>query len=378
MRKRGEPPSRSETPEDADPIKDAVERQQTDAALRSERTHTDRALADQRHAVEVEADSIVTVARENADAVLEAARQKADARIHAKGGPLAVGAAITEERVAEDAVVQDERQAADQTLRREREETAEVLRSLIPLERENTDRHLLTERARWDDAVANRDDFLGIVSHDLRGLLGAIVNTAAGLSSQAPDTTDGQHVAAQAHRIRRYAAHMNRLISDLLDVASIEAGKLSMAPTLADAAALLTDASDSFEPAASAKSIAIEVQVDERPLEARFDYPRMLQVMTNLVSNAVKFTPSGGRVVLRAERSGSGLTLSVADTGPGIPDDQLEMVFERFWQLHAGDRRGLGLGLYISRCIVDAHNGRIWAESPDRSGTTIYLTLPGA
>ena len=357
-------------------IKDAVERQQTDAALRSERTQTDRAMADERHAIEEEADSIVTVARENADAVLEAARERADVRIRADGGAIEVRAAITEERHAEDAVVHDERQAADETLRREREETARVLRSLIPLERENTDRHLLTERARWDDAVANRDDFLGIVSHDLRGLLGAIVNTAAGLSSQAPDTVAGQHVAGQAHRIRRYAAHMNRLIGDLLDVASIEAGKLSMAPTLADAAALLTDAADSFEPAASAKSIAIEVHVDERPLEAMFDYPRMLQVMNNLLSNAVKFMAPGGRVVLRGERIGGEVRISVADTGPGIPDDQLEMVFERFSQLHAGDRPGLGLGLYISRCIVDAHNGRVWAESPDGSGTTIYVTLP--
>jgi signal transduction histidine kinase len=290
----------------------------------------------------------------------------------------AVRAAINEERVAEDAAVHDERQTADETLRREREETARVLRSLIPLERENTDRHLLTERALWDDAVANRDGFLGIVSHDLRGLLGGIVNTAAGLSLQAPDTTAGQHVAEDAHRIRRYAAHMNRLIGDLLDVASIEAGKLTVAPTLSDAAALLTDAADSFGPAASVKNIGIAVQVAERPLHAMFDYPRMLQVINNLLSNAVKFTAAGGQIVLRAKRTGSDLRISVGDTGLGIPDDQLERVFERFSQVAVGHRPGLGLGLYISRCIIDAHNGRVWAESPDMSGTTIYIELPQA
>ena len=108
-----------------------------------------------------------------------------------------------------------------------------------------------------------------------------------------------------------------------------------------------------------------------------FDYPRMFQVINNLLSNAVKFTLAGGRIALSGERSGSDLRISVADSGPGIPHDQLERVFERFSQVDAGYRLGLGLGLYIARSIVDAHNGRIWAESPDASGATIYITLPG-
>jgi signal transduction histidine kinase len=94
------------------------------------------------------------------------------------------------------------------------------------------------------------------------------------------------------------------------------------------------------------------------------------------VSNAVKFTPAGGRILVRGERAGSDLRLSVSDTGPGIPEQHLDAVFERFWQVTAGDGRGLGLGLYIARCIIDAHHGLIWAESPDTSGSTICLTLP--
>lgn len=357
--------------------KDSLDRERTDASLRTEREQTDRALAERQQAIEGQADKMVEVARDSADAVLDAAREKADKRLDRVGQPVGARAAVVEERVVEDAAVEAERQTADESVRREREETARVLRSLIPFEREKTDRHLLTERALWDDAVANRDDFLGIVSHDLRGLLGGIVMSATLLAAKAPTDSDGTHALEQAERIQRYAARMNRLIGDLVDVASIEAGKLSMSPGIADAAALLTESVGTFDASASAKGIVVEVQVDQRPLYSVFDYPRMLQVMTNLVSNALKFTPAGGRILVRGERIGSGVRLSVSDTGTGIPEHQLETVFERFWQVDATDRRGLGLGLYISRCIVDAHHGRIWAESRDRSGTTIYLTLPG-
>lgn len=361
-------------PEDPE-AEDAAVRKQTDASLRAERSQTDSALAERQRAIEDEADNVIAVARENADAVLDAAREKADERLGKAEPPVEARAAVTEERDAEDAAVQDERESADKSLRIEREETARTLRSLIPFEREKTDRHLLTERALWDDAVANRDDFLGIVSHDLRGLLGGIVTAAALLSAKAPDNPDGKYAVAQANRIQRYAARMNGLIGDLMDVASIEAGKLSVVPAPSDAAALLSEAADTFAPTAAGKRIELDVQVDERPLHAMLDYPRILQVMTNLVSNAVKFTEAGGRVVVRGEHTGSGLRLSVSDTGPGIPEHLLERVFERFWQVDANQRRGLGLGLYISRCIVDAHQGRIWAESPERSGTTIYVTL---
>jgi signal transduction histidine kinase len=167
---------------------DAATREQTDASLRAEREQTDRALAERQQAVEDDADDIIVVARENADAVVDAAREKADEQSGDARDPLATRAAIIEERIADDATLQNERDVADEHLRREREDTARTLRALIPLEREKTDRHLLTERAIWDGAVANRDDFLGIVSHDLRGLLGGIVSAAALLSMKAPDT----------------------------------------------------------------------------------------------------------------------------------------------------------------------------------------------
>lgn len=353
-------------------------RLQTDESLRAERERADRALAERQQAIHNEADSVIAVAREHADAVLGAAREKADELLAADSGtPLAAGSALEDQRVAEDAAVRDERQTADESLRVEREDTTRTLRTLIPLEREKTDRYLLTERAVWDDALGNRDDFLGIVSHDLRGLLGGIVNAAAILSRGASDTPDGRHAVAQADRIQRYAARMNRLICDLVDVASIEAGKLAVVPALSDATILLEEAAETFAATAVTKNIVLDVQLAARPLPATFDHARILQVMTNLVSNAVKFTPVGGRIVVRGERRGGGLRLSVSDSGPGIPEHLLEKVFERFWQADASQRWSLGLGLYISRCIVEAHRGRVWAESSAATGTTVYLTLPG-
>ena len=107
-----------------------------------------------------------------------------------------------------------------------------------------------------------------------------------------------------------------------------------------------------------------------------YDHDRMLQVLANLITNAIKFTPEGGRIALRCEVSDTELRFSITDTGPGIPQEMLEQIFERFWQVGANDRRGLGLGLYISRCVVEAHGGAIHARTETGGGATVTLTLP--
>ena len=113
-------------------------------------------------------------------------------------------------------------------------------------------------------------------------------------------------------------------------------------------------------------------------LLAKYDPDRVLQVLANLLSNAIKFTDDGGRISTHVEFVGSEVRFSVTDTGAGVEPDHLESAFERFWQVTEGDRRGLGLGLFISKCIVEAHGGRIWAESALGRGSTFYFTLPGA
>jgi signal transduction histidine kinase len=352
----------------------SAEREQTDESLRVEREKTDHALAE-RQAAEDDSDRVVYRARESADAVLTEARAKADERLEFLPD-VETRASLAEERVQEDEVLQDERTSADEILRRERQENARVLSRLLPLERERTDRFLLTERARSDVALSNRDNFLGLVSHDLRNLLGGIVVTADLLSARAPDTEDGAQTLLTTKRIQRYAARMNRLIGDLIDVASIDAGKLLVTPVPGDAATLIAEAVDTFQATASAKGISLEVETVEDSLPAEFDHDRMLQVLANILANAIKFTSQGGSIRVRGERSGDELRLSISDTGSGIPGNMLEAVFERFWQAGKDDRRGVGLGLYISRCIVEAHGGKIWAESELGQGTRFWFTLP--
>lgn len=357
--------------------KASSERDQTDESLRLEREKTDQALAD-RQAAEEDSDQVVHQARESADAVLTAARAKADQQLERTSQQVVAHAALAMERVLEDEALQDERDSADEMLRREREENARVLSRLLPLERDKTDRFLLTERARSDAALSNRDNFLGIVSHDLRNLLGGIVMSAGMLSERAADNEDGKQTLVATTRIQSYAAHMNRLIGDLVDVASIEAGKLALAPVPGDAAALIDEAVDTFQATASAKGISLQTEVAERPLPVELDHGRMLQVLANIISNAIKFTSEGGCIRVRGERAGDELRISVSDTGSGIPGSMLEAIFERFWQVGKDDRRGVGLGLYISRSIVEAHGGRIWAESRLGEGSTFCFTLPGA
>jgi signal transduction histidine kinase len=354
------------------------EREQTDESLRSERDKADVAMADRQDAVQEDADAVVERARENADDVLITARNEADARLsHA---PTLVGtrSAIVEGRRLEDEALQRERAAADESLRCERRAYARALKELLPSERHETDRRLLTERARSDEAVSLRDDFLGMVSHDLRNLLEGVVMSAALLAARAQENEDKKQTLAETDRIARYAASMNRLIGDLIDVASIDAGKLAVVTRPNDATALIAEVSDTLAASASAKGVSVVTEIGDRPLSAEYDHDRMLQVLTNLVVNSIKYTPRNGTIRLRIERAAEQLRVSVTDTGCGIPGDMLEAIFERFWQVDHNNRRGLGLGLYISKCIVEAHGGRIWAESKPGEGSKVTFTLPAA
>ena len=352
------------------------EREETDESLRAERKNTDRALSARRARIEESADAIVERAREQADAVLDSARADADDRLDAGRGGAQARDAVAQERAGEDDALHEERTAADDTLRRERVEQARTLAALLPLEREKTDRRLWTERARSDDALAHRDDFMGIVSHDLRNLLGAIAESSRLLAQQASDSDEGRRTSAAMERIQRYIARMNRLIADLVDVASIDSGKLAVQLQRADAAAVLAEAAAAFAQNAHDRDIALEVSTSEPSLTADFDPERMLQVLANLIANALKFTARAGTISVRGERAGDALHISVVDTGVGISADMLEAIFERFWQVGKNDHRGLGLGLYISKCIVDAHGGRIWAESTLGSGSAFHFTIP--
>jgi signal transduction histidine kinase len=252
---------------------------------------------------------------------------------------------------------------ADETLRKER------------AVRETT-RDLFSERARSGDVLATRHDFMGIVSHDLRNMLNTMVGFASLIEEGVSRKNHVDAVLRHAQRIQRAGARMDRLIGDLVDVASIEAGTLAVTREVGDPTPVVTEAVETLRPRASASGVSLATEIAAPSSLVAFDPARILQVLTNLLSNAIKFTPAHGSVVVRVERIGDALRFAVSDTGIGILTDQLETVFTRFPQLPKHDRRGVGLGLYISSCIVQAHGGRIWAESRIGESSTFSFTLP--
>jgi signal transduction histidine kinase len=221
-------------------------------------------------------------------------------------------------------------------------------------------------------AVDAREEVLKIVSHDLRNPLNTI-SMSASLMLDIP-LPDAQR-AKQLHTIKRAGERMNRLIQDLLDVAKVEAGRLGITPKPVSVAALLSEAEEMLRPLATERALTLEVIASDGLPTITVDVGRVLQLLSNLVGNAIKFTPAGGRITIRAEATDASVQFSVADTGKGIPAEQLESVFGRLWQGDPNDRRGIGLGLAISKGIVEAHSGRIWLESELGTGTTFHFTL---
>jgi signal transduction histidine kinase len=213
---------------------------------------------------------------------------------------------------------------------------------------------------------------LRVVSHDLRNPLNAIV---LGTTSLLLDPlTDLQ--ARQLRIVKRAAERMNRLIQDLLSVSIIEAGRLSVEPRPIDLRSVFSEVIDTLGPLAGERSITLETVLPVDLPDVRADPARVVQVLSNLVGNAIKFTPQRGRVTLAAVVTGASVRCDVVDTGPGIPPEQLPKIFARFWQANHADRRGVGLGLSIAKGIIEAHGGRLWVTSIVGEGSIFSFTLP--
>ena len=277
-------------------------------------------------------------------------------------------------RMAEDPPPTRQRGAADDHLTEERAEHAAHLGA----ERDDPERHLSLERARSDTAVTTRVEFLGIASHDLRNMLGAVMGFGSLIADAELADDHRDKVLGLAERIQRAGIRMNRLIGDLVDLASIEAGCLAVVREVGDPRAVVEEAVDTFRADAAARGLSLLTEIAPQALVAVFDPARLLQVLVNLITNAIKFTSRGGTVVVQVQLAGDDLKFAVRDSGVGIPEDKLLAVFERYRQVEQNDRRGVGLGLYISRCIVLGHGGKIWVESRPAKGSTFYFTIPVA
>ena len=223
-------------------------------------------------------------------------------------------------------------------------------------------------------ALRQRDRVLALVSHDLKSPLTAILLAVTSLEAH----VDAGAPRSSAALIRRAAERMERLIRDLLDLSALDAGKLSLVHREIDARVLLRDVAEAFASAAHERSVALILEAPERPLSLRCDPDRMLQVLSNLVSNALAATPARGAITLRATPRGDAVEFTVADTGKGIAADELPHLFERFRRGRSSAYSGTGLGLAISRALVDAHGGHLSAQSVLGRGTVFTVAMPGA
>jgi PAS domain S-box-containing protein len=223
-------------------------------------------------------------------------------------------------------------------------------------------------------AVRMREDFLAVVSHDLRNPLNAVLMGTDLLLSEAPEPV----MRKQLESIGRATRRMSRLVSDLLDLSSMDAGHLSMRLQTCDLRDIVIAAVDALTPLARKKAIRLEPSLPPDALPASCDRDRIIQVFLNLGGNAIKFTPPRGFIEIGARASSDGVLCSVRDTGVGISEEQRKLIFEPYWQAHKADvhEKGAGLGLAIAKGIIDFHGGRIWAETREGGGSIFCFSLP--
>ena len=252
-----------------------------------------------------------------------------------------------------------------------------VLRDVSEQRRAADELRIMYERAK--QAVLARDQTLAVVSHDLRNPVNAIKMLAAALVRAARSealqsaTTD---VSDSAEIIRRAAEQADRLIQDLLDVSRIEAGSLRIHVEPDDVSAIIEAACEVLTPFAREKSVRLHCDVsDELPL-VNVDAARVHQIISNIAGNAIKFTPAGGEVAISVERQERELVVVVRDTGPGLPLEEVEKLTDRSWQATRQTSGGSGLGLVIAKGLVEAHGGRLWAESRPEGGSVFRFSLP--
>lgn len=231
---------------------------------------------------------------------------------------------------------------------------------------------------RLQRAVRARDETVGVVAHDLRNPVSAIKmlshallgrGEAAGLP---PGTTE------QLQLIREAAVQMDRLIQDLLDVVRAEAGRLHVETQPVSTRALLDGALRTLRPLVQQAGLTLDADLPATLPVVNADPERIGQVLSNLVGNAIKFTPSGGRITVSAVERDGAVEIAVSDTGSGISTDHLPHIFDRYWQSGESNirTRGAGLGLPIARGIVEAHGGRMWVRSESGKGSTFVFTIP--
>jgi signal transduction histidine kinase len=225
---------------------------------------------------------------------------------------------------------------------------------------------------RAEVAERSHRETVSTISHDLRNPLSVIlVSSRMLLRSLGPDAPGRRQLDA----IVRAADEINQLAQDLIDAASIERGSLRVGHDAQEIAPIVDRALDAVSYAAAARPLALERELPKELLQVVGDPERLIQTLAGLLTNAIRFTPKGGKITVRAERCGADARFSITDTGSGVPEEQRDQLFARF---PAARRQLVGLGPFVAKGIVEAHGGAIWADSAPGQGTTVYFTIPAA
>jgi signal transduction histidine kinase len=227
---------------------------------------------------------------------------------------------------------------------------------------------LQVARARADFATRSRERVLEVVAHDLRSPLAAIKTTCEGMARVSPE------FGHRVDRVKRAVGRMEDLIRDLVDTTHIEHGKLAVSLHPEPIAPIVQETVDLFATLSHERKVTLEIEGPAPCATVPCDRGRIIQVLSNLIGNALKFTHEGGRITVAAEEEVESIRLVVRDTGDGIRPENLPHVFEQYWK--TTNHGGTGLGLFIARSIVQAHGGRIWAESTPGAGAVFSFTLP--
>jgi len=375
-----------------EPLKNA--RRKTDDSLIVERGKTDESFENYKGRAELETDQAVSTSRSEADNARLQRRFKADQENESKDETS--GRRLLQKRNSEDSAIENERSKHDKAIEVERGKTERLLNRLISVERGITDQNLHGERAKTDfaseyaanllnreqrahsntkTALTTREEFVAIVSHDLRNPIGTILASVDLLMEEPAIKSIGQDAHQWLAMIKRNAETSLRLISDLLDMERINEGKIHLQIDSCPIRELIDHTVESYSLLAKEKNITLEYSPSGFDRTIDCDKDRVAQVLSNLLSNALKFTPPGGTVTVAIEDIKGSLKVSIKDTGIGIPEYQKIRIFERFAQIGNKRRSGLGLGLYISKTLVESHQGKIWVNSAPGEGSEFCFTL---
>jgi signal transduction histidine kinase len=327
-------------------------------------------------------------ARELADETLKAARAKASARLDGAAATPEARASAKAEQVTEEAALTAERRVADVQLEKEREERRRAIASLLRLERGQTDKHLMLERARSDEgldhilaelaeAVRIREEFLTQASHQLKTPLTPLALRLQSLAREAakqPDSSFAQNVNSYIDTADRQVRKLSALVAELLDVSRLASGKLRLVLEPVDLGTVVREVAARYRPRAEKAGCVFDVEAPG--VTGRWDQLRLEQVVANLIENAIAFGP-GKPIRIRLQATSEKARLTVRDEGIGIAPNHRSRIFERFERaVSSRNYGGFGLGLYICRTIVEAVEGTISVQSELGRGSTLKVELP--